>query len=382
MSTFEKAPIVPGDPIVLESDVPSVAAADRWWASADYVVGWIKSTAVPPLVTSSPAGTAQAAAGVLQQPGTIFVFGAQNTGGDVRSGLRFDVGGWFNDDRTVGMDVGFTVLESLDSLFAASSTGNPILARPFKDVTSGNQTSALIAFPGFASGSVNAFVRTDNFYDFHLDFDGVILETGGFRLESLLGYRFLRFNDAMGVDQTVVSAGSGLVAAGTTVQTSDRFTAGNYFNGIDFGLVADYTGERWSVGAVAKMAVGSLKRSVGIAGMTHIAVPGQAPVDLPGGMLALSSNSGVFTSRDWVIAPETGIQFGWEVTPHVLLRLGYSIVYLTDVARAAEQANLNLNPNLFPPAPANGALPNSPTFQLHKSDLFVQTVNFGVEFRF
>jgi hypothetical protein len=147
-------------------------------------------------------------------------------------------------------------------------------------------------------------------------------------------------------------------------------------------LRIDLAGDRWSVDVVGKLAVGMVHRSVGIAGITQTTVPGAAPVDNAGGFLALSSNSGVFGSSDWVIAPEVGVNFAWEVTRHIELRLGYSFLYWTDVARAPEQASLGINPNLFPPAPAAGALPSSPSFQLQKSDIWIQSVNLGVEIRF
>ena len=55
----------------------------------------------------------------------------------MRSGLRFDMGGWITADRFLGIDVGFSVLESRNALFYGASTGTPILARPFTDLASG-----------------------------------------------------------------------------------------------------------------------------------------------------------------------------------------------------------------------------------------------------
>jgi hypothetical protein len=354
---------------------------ERWWITADYLFGWVRSSGLPPLITTSPAGTAQANAGVLGQNTTV-VFGDDHPHADVRSGFRLGAGGWFNDERTLGINVGFAMLESQSAGFVASSSGTPILARPFTDVTTGLPTSQLIAFPGVASGSVAASVRSDNFYDVNVDFQEVFLDNGGFRLESLLGYRYLRFSDRLTVDQSVVSAGTSTIAAGTAIQTADSFTAENSFQGVDFGLRTEFYGDRWSVAAVAKIAVGSVHRTVGIAGTTLTTVPGSAPVESAGGMLALSSNSGVHGSSDWVIAPEAGIELGWDVTSNIRLRVGYSFLYWTDVARAGRQVDTNINPNLFPPAPANGALPSNPAFTLQKSDIWIQTLNLGVEFRF
>jgi hypothetical protein len=366
--------------------VPNAAPAapdgpERWWFSADYAPGWIRSSGLPPLVTTSPLGTPQAAAGVLGQ-NTTTLFGSTNQGGDVRQGIRLALGGWFNDERTFGLDVGLSVLESQGAGFGASSSGNVILARPFTDANTGLHTSQIIAYPGVSTGSIAAALHTDNFYDFHADLEEVMLDSGGFRLASLLGYRFLRFADRLTVEETVTSLGTPVLAAGTTVAATDRFTAQNSFHGVDFGLRGEFHGDQWSVNLLAKLAVGNVHRQVGITGATRVTVPGSAPVDEGGGFLALSSNSGVFGSSDWVIAPEAAINFCWDFNSHVSLHLGYSFLYWTDVARAAQQVSTTLNPNLFPPAPVGGSLPSMPAFSLQKSDIWVQTVNLGVEIRF
>ena len=61
--------------------------------------------------------------------------------------------------------------------------------------------------------------------------------------------------------------------------------------------------------------------------------------------------------------------------------LGYSFLYWSDIAHGGDQVTLNLNPNLFPP-PNPAATPVSPTFQNQKSEIWVQSVNLGLEFRY
>ena len=74
--------------LIIEPESVRDHSPDRFWGSIDYLFGFIKSTGVPPLVSTSPPGTAQSAAGVLTQPNTTFLFGNQNTGGNLRSGFR------------------------------------------------------------------------------------------------------------------------------------------------------------------------------------------------------------------------------------------------------------------------------------------------------
>jgi hypothetical protein len=354
----------------------------HWWMSADCLVGYVKSSGLLPLVTTSPAGTAQINAGVLGKNTTTVLFGSDNLNGDERAGFKIGGGGWFDADNTFGVDFGFFMLESQSALFSANSPqANPILARPFANAVSTAQASQVIAFPGQSTGSVTGSLHNGNFYSTNLDFQEVILATSEFRLDCLLGYRFLRFDDRLSMDTNIVAAGSGLIAAGTTVATSDRITAENLFHGVDFGARAELFADRWSVQLLTKLAVGEVHRTIGIYGTQKTTVPGVPPTTLMGGFLALSSNSGVFGSTDWVFAPEAGINVGYDINANVRVHLGYSFLYWTDVARATNQVNLQINPALFPP-PQAGATPSQPSFSLQKSDIWVQSVNLGVELRF
>ena len=197
-----------------------------------------------------------------------------------------------------------------------------------------------------------------------------------------MGYRFLRFDERLEIDQTTVSLSTtSPVAVGTTIHATDRFTASNVMNGGEAGFRFGFSWDNWSVDATGKVAVGMIHNSVGIEGATQITVPGMPSTRFPGGVFALSSNSGVFDSYSWVIAPEADVTLGWDYNAHIHFQVGYSFLYWADVARAANQINPNINPNLLPPA-IPGATPVTPTFSLNKSDLWINMINLGVEFRF
>jgi hypothetical protein len=205
----------------------------------------------------------------------------------------------------------------------------------------------------------------------------------GCRISPLIGYRFLQFSDHLAIDSNEQAIGVVGVVPGTQILTSDRFTALNVFHGVEIGLHSEFFGEHWSVELLTKLAVGNLNRSIGIAGTTHVTVPGTTtPVTSNGGMLALSSNSGVQHPEDWVVIPEVGLTFAWKINSNIRIRLGYSLLYWTDVARSVDQVSLNLNPNLFPPVKSTGTTPASPAIELHKSDMLIQNVSAGFEIRF
>jgi Putative beta barrel porin-7 (BBP7) len=375
---------IPADqpaPAMVPTSGPAAAPPqDCFWGSADYLFAWVRSASLPPLVTTSPAGTAQAAAGVLGQPGTAVLFGDSRVTGDMRSGVHLDLGAWLTDDHAASIEAGFLLVGSQAALFSAASSGTPILARPYVDVTTGLPASQLVAFPGLAAGSVTGAFRNDNFLGANIDLQGLVFSCKNFRLNALVGYRWLQFNDRLDMATSETATG-GALAIGTRINTTDEFSASNSFHGGDFGLKAEYAADPWSVAVIAKLAVGMIHRSVGVLGATQTAVPGAAAEEFNGGFLALSSNSGVFDSYDWVVAPEFGVVIGWDLARNWRLNLGYDFLLLSNVARPGDQVNVNLNPALFPPAAA-GASPASPTFQLQKSDIWVQTFSLGLEYRF
>src|SRR5262249_34828373 len=143
--------------------------ATNFWASVDYLMAWLRGTTPPALVTTSPAGTDRALAGILGPSSTTVLLGGSATNDEVRSGIRVGLGGWLSADRTFGAEAGFMMLESEATLFSASSDQFPILARPYFDVRNFSPQAVLIAFPGLATGSVDARISSANFYEAHAD---------------------------------------------------------------------------------------------------------------------------------------------------------------------------------------------------------------------
>ncbi len=246
-------------------------------------------------------------------------------------------------------------LESSTQAFGASSNGAPILARPYFDVTAGAQASALVAFPGVSNGSVGVSDSGRNFVGINADFDGNVMDNSRCRIDALIGYQFLRYDERLGIVETIVPT-SGPFAAGTTLTSRDDFATMNIFNGLDLGFRAQFRYDAWSLELLGKVAAGSLNRTVSVLGTQQTSVPGAATVASPGGLLALSSNIGTVATHTLTTAPEFGAKLGWDVTPNVRVFTGYSVLWLLNVARPGEQVDVGINPGLIPPAgPAAGS---------------------------
>lgn len=298
--------------------------------------------------------------------------------------MQLTIGGWFNAEHTLGFEAGGSMLESQASIFSASSNGSTILARPYVDNTTGNPASVLIAFPGTGlssgSGSIEARVESGNYYETHLDLTTNVWDAGWWHLDGLLGYRFYKYNEGLSI-HSVQNPSNGNFVGGTQISSEDTFNTYNTFNGADFGLRTTFDMGNLSVGFLAKLAAGGVFREANILGSQTINVPGQAPLNQVGGVYALSSNIGSHNSYDFTVMPEFGTDISWEFLPNWKARLGYSVLCLGRVARATDEVDETVNPNLFPPAVA-GADTSHPTFTNPRSDVWIQTLKIGLEWTF
>jgi hypothetical protein len=379
--------IVPVDAVPEEGDVIeevpfvdySTTQSSRLWFTADYLVGWMQSRRLPVLVTTSTSSD-RGTAGILGLPETSILFGGQHINDEARSGLRFGAGYWIDAQRIFGVHAGLFILESQSAIFAAASQGSPILARPFTNALTGDEDAALVAFPGVVTGSMDVSATSRNLFGGHLAVSEQILERGGFRLDSLLGYRFLRYDERLLIQDTRFPLEAAFTP-GTRIFTRDDFGTQNEFHGGEIGLRAEYCGSPWSLEVIAKVAVGNLGREVNIDGSTVVSVPGETPSVRSGGLLALSSNIGSIKSNDWVAIPEVGLSAGWEVSSQLRLRLGYTFLSLGEIARAAEQVDTEVNTNLIPPSTSTAG-PPSPARTFFNSNMWVQMINFGLEYRY
>jgi hypothetical protein len=356
------------------------AQRGQFWGSADLVAGWFSGDRLPALVTTSPPGTPMASAGITGQKTTAVLFGDSFVNDDTRAGFRLGAGYWLTPERTFGIEASLMILESQASLFSATSNGSPILARPFFDIVSFSNQAVLVAFPGSSSGSITARAASGEFYQGNIDFTENVCDKGWFRFDSLLGYRFFRYDEGLRIRQSIT--GSPNFATGTAFTSEDDFSTLNEFHGADFGFRTQFNWEDFSVALLTKLGVGCVNRTVKITGGQSVTVPGSPPANEVGGLLALSSNIGNHHSNDWTILPELGATFSWRVNQNVRVGLGYSILLLNDIARAADQVDLVVNPQLFPGSGQAVTGSRRPIFNLNRIDATLQTVGLEVEFTY
>jgi hypothetical protein len=351
-----------------------------WWVSADYLFGWIQKSQLPPLVTTSPAGTAQAVAGVLGSPTTSVLAGGPVNDSMV-PGFRVQGGYWFGHQQCIGVEGGFSMLGSQSTIFPFSSDGTTILARPFFSAIDSTAGSFLVGFPGSSSGSLVVRATTDNFYEWHVDLVERWYPCDWLRFDTMVGYRGYRYQDKVRIEQQLLPTNPNF-AAGTVVTGIDDFSAKDVFQGCDFGVRTQFVFGKLSLDLLSKVAFGDLHQGSNVGGSQTVTVPGVAPVTTVGGVLALSSNIGLTTHDEFALLPELGATLNWQIGSSLRLRVGYSALFLDDIVRAANQINLTVNPQLFTPGGAALGGPALPSSNLNRTGIWIQALSVGAEITF
>ncbi len=357
----------------------------QFWIRDEYLGWWASPGQTPVLVATSPDGTL---------PATVPLYGGESYNGDYRSGNWVQGGMWFDCCHTHGIQADYFFIGQQNSPFFASSNGDPVLTRPFIDANTGEPAEELIAFPGIVTGNVN--IQNYN----SLQGAGVSgmcnlcccegccssyckpwCQEDCSRLDFIYGFRFYNFNDNLSIneDLTSIDPSSG-VPIGTRIQVQDSFATRSNFYGGELGLIYQRWRGRWMHEGTAKVALGGLNSVVWIDGSTIVSFPGQQTAVNEGGLLALSSNIGRHEHNSFTAIPQFSYRIGYRVTERLTLLAGYTLIYFGEVARAADQIDLVVNPNLIPPPVGGG--PARPAFNYNPSDLILQGITLGGEFSF
>ncbi|HEY1599957.1 MAG TPA: BBP7 family outer membrane beta-barrel protein [Pirellulales bacterium] len=354
------------------------------YARAEYLAWWMTGESLPPLVTTSPSGTAPAQAGVLNQSGTSILYGNDAVNTNARSGGRVAIGWWISP--TTRVEGEWFGLGTINSNFSQSSDGSTILARPFYNLNTSAQDSLLVAAPGLRTGTINVS-NTSNFLGAGVHLTKNILYNSNYcdrshRLDFLYGFRYLGLYENMGVNSTsnIIQSG-GLIPQGSVIGVSDSFKTSNSFYGATLGMSSEARANRWTFSGVGRLGFGGTNERVTINGQTSDTAPGGLSKNVTsGGLLAMPTNIGTYSHSVFSLVPQMELKIGYNLSPAWRVTIGYDVIYWSRVVRPAQQADLYVNPTQG----NNGTLKGTPgpLFKFQETDLWVQGISTGLECRF
>jgi Putative beta barrel porin-7 (BBP7) len=336
----------------------------QFYARAEYLAWWVKGDNLPPLVTTGTTG-------ILGQTGTSVLFGDTAANSSMRSGVRGVIG--YAVSPVERIEGEFFWLGTANTNFSQSSSGSPLLARPYTNLATGLPDAFIVANAG-QPGSIQVH-ESSTFLGAGIQAMRNLCCTNScnsccdsqFRLDFLYGFRYLQLTDNLSINDSFTNA-----VAATTLTNFDGFKTSNNFYGFNFGLSSERRVARWSLLTTGRLGLGGTSQHVTISGNTTITPPGSTQ---SGGLLALPSNIGSYSRNVFGFVPQLETKVGYNVTPNLRFTVGYDIIYWSRVVRAGEQIG---SPPQSTTTPSSGG----PVFSFHETSLWVQGVSIGGDLRF
>ncbi len=322
------------------------------WASFDALMWWGKGRPTPPLVTSGGNGTLTTA---------DIMFGGGSVGDGLAAGARADFGFWLDDCETLGLGAKVWGLHGdSQGYYAASPTGDTVLARPFYNVVLDQEDAFLVSSPGLSVGSIDADTSS-SVWSAEAYLRSGVLAGRGYNLDLIGGYHFLRFDDDLSLFSSSMSIDpGGAVPVGTIIDVLDAFGTKNEFHGGSIGMTGEIRRGCWTFSSLVKVSVGNMHQSAAVNGYQFIAAPGDTPALWPGGILAQPTNMGGYARDVTAWIPEFGFTTSYDVRKWLRLTVGYNFLWISNVALAGSQIDRSVNTTQFHGNPLIG--PARPAF--------------------
>jgi hypothetical protein len=349
-----------GSPNAWTDGGPPASTGYRFSLRAEYLNWWVPGINVPiPVVTSSTAPNVNNNFGALGQANTVTVFGGQS----------YDYRAVLGGRLTLGMATGIVPPIEVSglsfnrnlNLFSATSDGSPnssVLARPLNLLTVPNilggpsAAASVIAFPGFGGGGISVESHL-NLWAFDADMLIPLTDNGVIQIDFLFGYKYAELRESLNIAESYTIPGSqfnnlaGGVPAGFTTGIIDNFAAGNRFNGGTVGLRSRFNYSAFTLITDARVALGNNRELYNATGTSSLSGGGSS-LSLPGGLLALNSNSGTTSRNTFTAIPELNLTLSCQLTGNIRVFAGYNILYWSNVIRAGDQLSINLDPRQIP----------------------------------
>ena len=333
---------------------------------------WFKGNATPPLVST----------GALGDPGTKVLLGGDDLDTNPNPGLRLTAGYAFSERW--GLDSSVFYIPTRTTSRGVSSSGrvgSTDLFVPVIDATTGREDPQNISAAGFFSGRAHEELSNSLL---GAELNGTMRLAAGpaWRVDLIGGFRYLRLKETF-----IFTTDSPNIPPQTidVYSTVDRFDATNNFFGGQLGARARGDWGAWFATGSVKVGLGAMRQTVEIEGtlLTNDFNNFGTPVAYPGGgYFATPTNIGQRTRTVFAVVPEAGLNVGYRLTPWMSIVAGYTFLYASDVVRAPQQINRNVNYSSFDAPPGVPTGPQEPSFKFKSSSFWAQGLNVGIALGF
>lgn len=354
------------------------------WIAPEFIQWRTKGMNTPALVTTAPAGSL----GTLGTADTRVLFGGDGLIDDWRSGFRVRGGIWLDKCEGLGIDLGYFWLGQGRDPFSASSTGDPGLFRPFR-TPGGAEDAQLVAFNDNTLGPILAgrinINTTSELMGAEANLRKVLHCDPCGQMDVLFGFRYQRLRDTVSIFEDLTATSNDPDAGapfGTRIQVYDRFETVNDFYGGQLGLAGERRYGNFILGYRGTVALGITRSKTRINGSTSTLTPDGDSSRSVGGLYALPTNIGEYTSDRFSVIPDVQLTLGYQVTKNLRIFGGYSFMYWANVLRAGEQIDRTVNASFIPnPGGDAGTGALRPAYSRQDTGYWAHGWSAGLEFR-
>jgi hypothetical protein len=365
------------------------AAAGPFSVSAEALLWWFKGSPTPiPLATDGLSG----------DPDTKILLGGGDRNTNANPGFRVTAG-YAPAASRWGLEGSVLYIPTRSSSKGVDSSGNlgsTDLLLPYIDAATGQESVTEISNSPVYRGSVREQL-SNSLLGAEVNGTWALTSGGPLRVDVLGGFRWLRLRETY----TITTSSPFIPPNPIDIwDTTDKFDAFNNFYGAQIGAKARYDWGRWFATGSVKFGLGAMVQTVDVSGslvtndfsLAPLTPPGQptqfGPTQtFPGGYFALPTNIGNHTRTVFGVVPEVGLNVGYQITERMSVFVGYTMLYMNNVARPGNQIDRTLNTTQnvawvgeLLSTPPEG--PARPAFKFKSSDFWAQGINVGLGFRF
>ena len=327
----------------------------------------------------------------LVTEGASVVLGKKNISSEWRSGGRFKLGCSFDDClplercNVVGIDVCYLFLPRFSKKMEVVSNGlegSPNYNIPFFNVLTNEEDSKPLSLTGVFAGT--GTLKVHNSIQ-GAEINGYLNIEEGNHLEYglLAGFRYFNLTESV-----AFHVNSPYTLNPDVWITEDSFHARNNFYGGQIGVNTSVNYCNFFADATLKIALGAICKEASISGhlLTNDFTNRTKVQKFPGGYFTMPTNIGHQSQTSFSVMPEVNLNIRYLFTDYLKLTVGYTFIYVSEVLRAGNEINRNINPTQSvtiedsPNATLVGEA--APQARLKSSSFWTQGINAGVEFNF
>ncbi|VTR91946.1 Putative uncharacterized protein OS=Rhodopirellula baltica (strain SH1) GN=RB229 PE=4 SV=1: DUF1551 [Gemmata massiliana] len=333
----EKAPERPRRPEMCGPD-------GRWWASGALGLSWTPSSRLPSDVRLRLSDVLGNTA-----PGPVVPVTGRSIG-QFEAALELVLGRWLDESHTNGLEASFFIRGTDDTFFGAA----PGMLVLFPEGRGTSQAQVIVLPEPLASQIVTTFPSTlvTTFTTVDVNYRRKLFCTDNARLDALVGYRFAYLQDGLYLGGQSDGSGNNQREG----YGSSRVTISSPFHGGQIGLAGEVRKNGWYASGTAKVAFGVVTPDVTATGLFA-----GAEGRMGSQFTALRALTAAEKS-EFAVMPVVNLSIGRQVGERARVFAGYSLQYLSRAGQLHDALN-----------PANSGLV--------LNDFWVQSINFGLEFR-